>query len=301
MAVVYYNTENWEDNSIAEQNIKLLYVCQADYTETVIPTAMHMHKDHLELQYISGGKAHIKIGGYSYDVQAGDVIVYNAGIFHDERADPVCGMAFYNCGIKNFQSPFLPKNHLLPQNVKPVLHTENFSENVQKIFHMLFEQISQKKKAGVSVCYHLLHALLIILANQIPQETIIQRNKFDVSFQRCKDFINENFTKNISVEDMSKVANMSVSGFAHHFKKVFGFSPMQYIIRLKIGMAQRLLISTDKSITEISMELGYDSISHFNNQFKNFVGSSPQNYRKLWVGNEQFKNLNHIYNELMKN
>ena len=39
----------------------------------------------------------------------------------------------------------------------------------------------------------------------------------------------------------------------------------------------------------------------FNNQFKKFVGASPQNYRKLWVGNEQFKNLNHIYNSLMNN
>ena len=75
---------------------------------------------------------------------------------------------------------------------------------------------------------------------------------------------------------------------------------MQYLINLRIGEAQKLLITTDTSITEISMKLGYDSVSHFNNQFKKFVGTSPQNYRKLWVGNEQFKNLNHIYNSLMK-
>ena len=301
MAVVYYNNEKSDDIPITEHKIKLLYVCRAEAEDTVIPTAMHAHDNHLELQYISGGKAHIRIGGHAYNVQEGDVIVYNAGIFHDECADPECGMSFYNCGIKNFQSPCLPENHFLPQGIKPVLHTATMSNTVHAIFHAIYEQVSQKKLYASSTFYYLINALLIILNNQIPHERLIQRNKFDESFQRCKNFIDENFTENISVADMSKIANMSVSGFAHHFKKIFGLAPGQYLIRLKIGLAQKFLISTDKSITEISMELGYDNVSHFNNQFKRYVGTSPQNYRKLWVGNEQFNNLNHIYNNLMKN
>lgn len=297
MAVVYYNSEKDSENPLGEQKIKLLYVCKA---ETVIPTAMHAHKNHLELQYISGGKAHLRIGGNSYNVQAGDVIVYNAGVLHDECADPECGMAFYNCGIKNFQSPLLPENHFLPQGVKPVLHTADMAETVRAIFHAIYEQISQKKISGVSVCHYLINSLLIILSNQIVYEQLPQKYKTDAYFQRCKEFIDEHFTENISIEDMSKIAHMSVSGFAHHFKNVFGLSPIQYLIRLKIGLAQKFLITTDKNITEISMELGYDNVSHFNNQFKRFVGTAPRNYRKLWVGNEQFKNLKHIYNELMK-
>ena len=300
MAVVYYNNDKFDVNSSVGNKIKLLYVCRAETKETVIPTAMHAHESHLELQYISSGKAHIRIGGHSYNVQAGDVIVYNAGVFHEERADPECGMAFYNCGIKNFQSSYLPENHFLPQGIKPVLHTAAMSDTVCAIFHAIYEQISQKKISAGSTCYYLLNALLIILDNQIAHERFISKNKFDDSFQRCKDFIDENFTENISITEMSKIANMSVSGFAHSFKKVFGLSPGQYLIRLKIGLAQKLLISTDKNITEISMELGYDNVSHFNTQFKRFVGTAPQNYRKLWVGNEQFKKLNHINNELLK-
>lgn len=164
----------------------------------------------------------------------------------------------------------------------------------------MFEQISRNKTHSAPICYHLLNALLIILITQLPQEKLIQRNKFDTSFQKCMSFIDEHFTENISVEELSNIANMSISGFSHHFKKVMGLSPLQYLIHLKIGLGQKLLITTDKSITEISMSLGYDNVSHFNNQFKKFVGTSPQNYRKLWLGNEQFKNLNHIHNELMK-
>ena len=139
---------------------------------------------------------------------------------------------------------------------------------------------------------------MLIILEQLPREKIIQRRNFDASFQHCKDFIDANFTENITVEEISRLANMSVSGFCHHFKKVLGIAPGQYLIRLKIGSAQKFLIDTDRSVTEISMELGYNNVSHFNNQLKKFVGTSPQNYRRLWVGNEQFKNLNHIYNLL---
>lgn len=298
MAVVYYNSQTLSDNPIGEQKLKLLYVCKAD---TVVPTAMHAHENHLELQYISGGKAHITIEGHVYQVQKGDVVVYNAGTLHDESANLDCGISFYNFGVKNFQIEGLPKNHLLPRDIKPVLHTRNISSGIEGIFQEIFEQVSCKKIHSAIICYHLLNALLIILLNQIPHEKIIRRTKFDNSFRECKEFIDEHFTENISMEELSKIANMSVSGFAHHFKKAFGISPGQYLIRLKIGMAQKLLIATDKSITEISTKIGYDNISHFNNQFKKFVGTSPQNYRKLWVGNEQFKNLNHIYNDVMKN
>ena len=293
MAVVYYNSEHFEENPLGEPNVKLLYVCQADVEDAIIPTAMHAHEEHLELQYISGGRAHIRIDGKAYDVQEGDVIVYNAGVIHDERADPDCGMSFYNCGLKNFQSACLPKNHLLPQGIKPVLHSDAMADTVRAIFHELYEQISQKKFRAAAVCHHLICALLIILENQLPHENLASW-KFDAPFQRCKDFIDKNFTENISVEDMSKIAHMSVSGFSHYFKKVFGLSPVQYLIRLKIGASQKLLIGTDKNITEISMELGYDNVTHFNNQFKKYVGTSPQNYRRLWVGNEQFKHLNHL-------
>ena len=298
MAVVYYNSENSSSGTPpSEQNLKLLYVCKA---ETIIPTAMHAHENHLELQYISGGAAHIRIDGRTYLVRKGDVVVYNAGVLHDECADLERGMSFYNFAVKNFNAPLLPGNHLLSNDTKPVLHTGNMSATVESIFREIFEQVSQKKFHADTICHHLLNALLTILSAQVPHEKITFQEEFDESFRRCKDFIDEHFTENISVEEMSKIANMSVSGFAHCFKKIFGLAPGQYLIRLKLGRAQKLLVGTNKNITEISMALGYDNVSHFNNQFKKFVGTSPRNYRKLWVGNEQFKNLHHIYDDVLK-
>ena len=300
MAVVYYNQNALDKkNFLLNCDMKLLYVCCADAEKetALVPTGFHAHEENLELQYIFGGQASIRIGSRLYKVGKGDLIVYNAGVFHDEY--PEHDVSFYNCGVKNFKLDNLPENHLLPENVLPVLHCGQMAECIQMLFRELVEQISCKKKSAQNVCYHLLNALLTIVAEQIPHEKFSQRES-DIYFLQCKKYLDENFTQNISIEDMSKIANMSVSGFSHRFKKIFGLSPGQYLIRLKVGLGQKLLIMSDKSITEISLELGYDNVSYFNNQFKKFVGTSPRNYRKLWLGNEQFKNLNHIYNELMK-
>ena len=300
MAVVYYNHGGLDKKNSASKEIKILYTCRAEKETAIVPTSFHAHENNLELQYIFGGRASIRIGNHVYKVGKGDVVVYNAGVLHDECPDFEQGLSFYNCGIKNLQVEGLPENHLLPEDVSPVLHAGEMESCVQNIFRELVEQISNKKTSGATVCFHLLNALLIILTEQIPKGKIQRTDKPDISFLRCKEFIDNNFTETISIEQLSQIAHMSVSGFSHQFKKILGIAPLQYLTRLRIGLAQKMLISTDKSVADIATEVGYDNISHFNNQFKKFVGASPKNYRKLWVGNEQFKNLNHIYNSLMK-
>jgi len=300
MAVVYYNRGELDKNA-DNQTIKILYVSRAENETAAVPTSFHAHEKNLELQYIFGGRATIVIGNHVYNVKRGDVVVYNAGVLHDERPDAELGVSFYNCGIKNFRVEGLPENHLLPEDISPVLHTAEMSDCVQMIFRELVEQISLKKFSGASVCRHLINALLTILIEQIPHEKNMRGGKFEKSFLECKEFIDEHFTETITIEQLSQIANMSISGFSHQFKKTLGIAPFQYLTRLRIGLAQKMLISTDKTIADVATAVGYDNISHFNNQFKKIVGTSPQNYRKLWVGNEQFKNLNHIYDSLMKN
>ena len=300
MAVVYYNHSGLDKKISASQEIKILYACRAENETAIVPTSFHAHENNLELQYIFGGQANIRIGNYIYKVGKGDVVVYNAGVLHDECPDFEHGLSFYNCGVKNLQVEGLPENHILPKDISPVLHAGEMADCVQTIFRELVEQISQKKTSGAAVCYHLLNALLIILTEQISHKKILRGDKVDSSFLRCKEFIDNHFTETISIEQLSQIAHMSVSGFSHNFKKFLGIAPLQYLTRLRIGLSQKMLISTDKSIADVATAVGYDNISHFNNQFKKFVGTSPKNYRKLWVGNEQFKNLNHIYNSLMK-
>ncbi|MDO4615489.1 MAG: helix-turn-helix transcriptional regulator, partial [Lachnospiraceae bacterium] len=70
---------------------------------------------------------------------------------------------------------------------------------------------------------------------------------------------------------------------AHVFKEMSGYSPIQYMIRRRIGEAQTLLISTDKTILEISELVGYESQSHFNFHFSKNIGMPPNQFRRSFV------------------
>lgn len=61
-----------------------------------------------------------------------------------------------------------------------------------------------------------------------------------------------------------------------------GCAPIQYVTRRRIGDAQNLLLSTDKTITDIAMECGYNNSNYFQVVFNNFVGMPPGKYRKTW-------------------
>lgn len=276
--------------------IHLSYVGYADRNETSLPSAFHAHQRHLELQYVIRGAANISIDGGVYHVQAGDFVIYNKGVIHDECADPEQGFWFYNCGLRGLQLPGLEADHLLQSEWSPQIHTGVLAATIESLFSCLYKQMEQENQQADLVCCHLMYALLYILLYQVPHMPKVKQTKREVILSQVKDYMDHHFMEELSIADLSARANMSTSSFAHQFKKRSGFAPIQYIIRRRIGLAQNLLIQTDLSITEISLRVGFDNISYFNNQFKKFVGLPPQNYRKLKIGREQFKRLDKMCN-----
>lgn len=106
MGVVYYKqNKNILEPHLSWEGMRLVYVSFNDSKETLTPTAVHCHENNLELQYICGGRGNIRIGRRLYEVQKGDILVYNQGKFHDESADPQEGLWFYNCGVTGISLP----------------------------------------------------------------------------------------------------------------------------------------------------------------------------------------------------
>lgn len=85
---------------------------------------------------------------------------------------------------------------------------------------------------------------------------------------------------NWSVEELSKMANLSPSRFHTVYKKVFGISPIKDVIENRLQTAKNLLVATDYSISEISEKLGYLNTNHFIRQFKSAEKQTPLAYRK---------------------
>ena len=84
----------------------------------------------------------------------------------------------------------------------------------------------------------------------------------------------------VTEREAAEFVHMSYSYFSRSFKSVMGKNFAKFLNEIKIDAAKRLLLTTNKTITEISMETGFSSSSHFISNFSKSVGITPLAYRK---------------------
>jgi AraC-like DNA-binding protein len=93
-------------------------------------------------------------------------------------------------------------------------------------------------------------------------------------------YLEENFSKPISVSDAAAIINISQSAFCKFFKRTTGKTFSDYLNDIRIGHACYQLLETDKQISTIARNTGYDSVSYFNRVFTKKKNSSPREFRK---------------------
>ena len=94
-------------------------------------------------------------------------------------------------------------------------------------------------------------------------------------------YFNENYNRDINIEEYAASRGMSVSWFIRNFKKFTGTTPMQFITSIRITNAQMLLETTNYAVNEIARIVGYDNPLYFSRLFRKQKGCSPSEHRKL--------------------
>ena len=100
--------------------------------------------------------------------------------------------------------------------------------------------------------------------------------------EAVRNYVKEHIREEISREMIAEALYMNADYLGRLFKRETGQSLGNYIIEEKMKEACRLLISTRKSVGEISTELGYGNFSHFSKLFKKITGCTPREYRSLY-------------------
>lgn len=92
-------------------------------------------------------------------------------------------------------------------------------------------------------------------------------------------YINENIGKKITVEELANFSGMSKSNFIRNFKKEFNLTPLKFVKKLRMERAKEIIRETEKNISVIAYEIGYQSASQFTEDFRKFSGVTPTVYR----------------------
>ncbi|MCM1523381.1 MAG: helix-turn-helix domain-containing protein [Ruminococcus sp.] len=109
------------------------------------------------------------------------------------------------------------------------------------------------------------------------------------------EYMNENFTEKITVAQLADISHMSKSYFMRIFKDASGVGAIEYLSRIRIKKVCGILADTDKTAAEAAFECGFGNLSNFNRQFRNTVGCTPKEYRKLSVTDRLIKRENNIF------
>jgi len=94
-------------------------------------------------------------------------------------------------------------------------------------------------------------------------------------------FIEKNYTKKISLNDIGETVRMSPSALSRYFKKKTGYNIWEYLNNYRVDVAAHKMAKTDDCIFEICYACGFNNVSNFNREFKKRIGLSPNVYKKL--------------------
>lgn len=99
--------------------------------------------------------------------------------------------------------------------------------------------------------------------------------------ERAKKYIEENFKKDISLDDVSKYVDISPYYFSKLFKDEVGENFVEYLTKLRIEHGKNLLKQKEISIKQVGLEAGYSDPNYFSRIFKRYVGVTPTEYREM--------------------
>lgn len=271
---------------VGENDPKLLYVSQIRPDASAHPRVMHAHEDFVEVILICSGSSEYLIHDKKQYIQPGDLIVYNSGVVHDEISGPNAEIGSYCVAIGGLHMPGLRENALIPDDAGYIFPTGDNFDAMRTICEMMFHSLSSGEARAEAFCHSMMHALLVKVFAVVEGREPTEESEVEephILGLRIKNYIDQHYMEPLTLQSMGEALHISPYYLSHVFKQMSGYSPVQYLLRRRIGEAQTLLITTDLSITEIAGMVGYDTQSYFNLQFTKNVGMPPKKFRQNYI------------------
>lgn len=251
----------------------------------------HFHSQY-EIYYLLAGDRNYFAQGKVYNIKKGDLILINSNVLH-KSVDGIS--SFHERLLIEFDMSFF-ESFLINYNVLELFNIFNndsivvhLDEPIKKQFENCFFKIIQESKGNSienSIALKVYFLELLIIISKLDYKTNISEfnnpSPLHKKISEIVAYINNNYMNDIGLDFISGRFFISSAHLSRAFKKVTGFTFIQYLNSLRIKEAQKLLARTPLSISEISRKVGYQNCTHFGRMFKSITSFSPREYRKLF-------------------
>lgn len=278
-------------NKIRSLNLQLIYITENSKDDTWHST-MHVHP-FTELFYVIGGSGKMKFPNRDIPLKTDDLLIVNSNILHTEVSNPKDPLSYIVLGMKGLSiMPFHEEGSVPSKNHKNIydylLHSHVFHRNFRKdrdTLLPLFLEISREQKEKHSfhedITKNLLELLILFILRLAETKLILDANtENNKQLEYIKSYIELYYSKEINLDDLAKMIYINKYQLVREFKKIYGATPINYLLNTKIRVSEDLLKNTNHTIEDIARIVGFNSPSYFTQIFKRRTGMSPRDYRK---------------------
>lgn len=257
-----------------------------------------------ELLYLERGVLRVRIEETVYTIEPGDIILFKPGkeheflgsageswmphihfdvLYYDNFEDvPINFKRKTEC--QEVETTWIRPDvlgHIL--NIPDVIRIKNHSEihlSLIQLIHAYERSDTDFPILQKSLTLRILYLILKGLESAASSPFILHQT----ALENTVTHIIENYGQPISLDDLSKIACLSVYHFSRLFKQKFGLSPHQFQMKYRFEKAKELMIYSQLSLTSIAEKIGYSSVFAFSKAFKQSEGVSPRQFMQTYPG-----------------
>lgn len=274
------------------------------------PALPSTHSSH-ELTYVRRGKLRYTIGKRDYLVTSGNTIVIQPG--HEHSYEVVDGPVDLICVYFGFTRCAESNQTTYPGQVSPLSIDEFFRfaegdhegaeeeldepcflmhgqyrETVARLAERILAENESESFARELMMRCLSIELVIEVARAVKsaweRSLRVRHGKARELVLIARDFIVDNYDRDISVADAANYVFLSQGYFARAFRDEMGISPMAFLIRIRVERSCEMLRQPDMKVSSIAARVGFSSPQRFNAAFRKQIGMTPMQYRRQFTG-----------------
>ncbi|MDV7185950.1 AraC family transcriptional regulator [Lutibacter sp. TH_r2] len=262
------------------------------YEDETFGAPWHFHPE-FELTYIVKGEGIRYVGNNVEKFEAGDFVLLGSNLPHCWK-DSAQNKGTVKSIVFQWDNNLLGKDWINKsefQGIKELLQKGSlgikFSNKVSKnTFEKLTNLLTQEPFKKLIGFINLLDSLSSVndsknltSINFTPNLNIKTNNRID----KVYNFVEQNYAKKIKLKDVSNLVSMGEEAFCRFFKKSLNKSFFTFVNEYRINLACKMLIETNKQVSQIAYDCGYESLPFFYRQFQKFMNCSPLVFKKNYL------------------
>jgi len=282
---------------IYEDNSALKYLEDENVLEDIEHDKQRHKHDDYQIVIVTRGKIKGFVGSYLGDYKYGDIIAVGKNVPHffnlklekceqsdgpneieilhfkhellPVKLDDISELNFIHLLLKRCSHGILFRDKTLFEKIRTLLYRIDDLKGIRKLneLFLILDTLGKCK-----------NFTLISLEEYNPDNDLVSNNS---ALQRTYHYLYSNFRDNITLESLSEYSHQNPTALCRTFKREAGKTIFQFLNKLRIENACKLLLETDMNISQVAYESGYSNLPHFNKQFRLITGNTPSEYREL--------------------